>query len=164
MLIGVISDSHDNLPMLERGLAELDDRGVEMILHAGDLVAPFALKVILRTGLPLTAVLGNNDGERAGLSRMHEDIHEGPHRFKVADRTVLMAHQREVVQEARVGGEDLLIYGHDHSPDIVAGSPMIVNPGEMGGWLNGRCTGAIVDLSKMTGELLEFGRQETPLT
>lgn len=163
MLAGVISDTHDNLPVLDRGLTMLEDRGVEVLLHAGDLVAPFALKVILRRGLPLIGVFGNNDGERDGLSKMHDRLYEGPHRFELGGRTVLMAHEEEVMEKARNGDEDLVIYGHDHAPDIVAGSTLSVNPGEMGGWLRGRCTGAIVDLSDMTAELVEFGRQETPL-
>ena len=163
MLVGVISDTHDNLPVIARGLDMLQERGVKTILHAGDLVAPFAMKVLLRAGLPLVAVLGNNDGERAGLKKMHAKLYEGAHRFEVDGRHVLMAHEEAVVEESIQGDEDLVIYGHDHSANILDGSPLRVNPGEMGGWLTGRCTGAIVDTTRMTAELVEFGRQETPL-
>jgi hypothetical protein len=163
MLVGIIADTHDNLPVIDRGLGVLEERGVQVLLHAGDVVAPFALKVILRRGLPLIAVFGNNDGEREGLSRMHEKIYEGAHRFELADRTVLMAHEEKVLVEAMQGDEDLVIHAHDHSADIVAGPPLRINPGEMGGWLTGHCTGAIVDMKDMTAELIEFGRQETPL-
>lgn len=163
MLVGIISDTHDNLPVIDRGLDLLEERGVQTLLHAGDLVAPFALKLILRKGLPLVGVFGNNDGERVGLGRMHDKLYEGPHRFELDGRTVLMAHEQEVLMEARQGNEDLLICGHDHNADIVAGTPLRINPGEMGGWLTGCCTGAIVDTHDMTAELIEFGRQETPL-
>lgn len=163
MLVGIVSDSHDNLSQIETGLSVFEERGVETILHAGDFVAPFALKVFLRCGLPFIGVFGNNDGERDGLSRMHDNLFEGPHRFEIADRLVLMGHAEEAVGKARRGDEDLVIYGHDHTPDIVAGSTLRVNPGEMGGWLTGKSTGAIVDLREMTAELVDFGRQETPL-
>lgn len=164
MLVGIIADTHDNLPVIDRGLDLLEESGVQVLLHAGDLVAPFSLKLILRKGLPLIGVFGNNDGERVGLGRMHGKLYEEPHRFELDGRTVLMAHEEDVLIEATRGEEDLLIHAHDHSADIVAGPPLRVNPGEMGGWLTGRCTGAIVDTHDMTAELIEFGRQETPLS
>ena len=41
MLVGVISDSHDNLPNLRQALAGLAERGVKTIFHCGDLISPF---------------------------------------------------------------------------------------------------------------------------
>jgi hypothetical protein len=33
---------------------------------------------------------------------------------------------------------DVIIYGHTHEVDIRIGSPLIINPGEAGGWLKGK--------------------------
>ena len=47
MLIGVISDTHDRLPMIDAALALFARNRVEAIIHSGDFVAPFAVKRLL---------------------------------------------------------------------------------------------------------------------
>jgi len=42
LLLGIISDSHDNLPKIESAVARLNNLGVDLVLHAGDYCAPFA--------------------------------------------------------------------------------------------------------------------------
>jgi hypothetical protein len=160
MLIGILADTHDNLPMIERALTELKARKVEVLLHAGDYVAPFALKRVLASELPLVGVFGNNDGERRGLGKLSEDIHLGPYRFELEGRTIVMAHEPDVLKDALGDGDDLGVCGHTHEPQISIGPPLVVNPGEVGGWLTGRSTGAVVDLKTMCAELLEFAGHE----
>jgi len=157
--IGVIADTHDNLPMLERALTVLKRRGVEMLLHAGDYVAPFSLKAILASELPMVGVFGNNDGERAGLSRLSESLHKGPYRFELDGRTIIMAHEPAVLDGALRPGDELAVCAHTHEVQISEGPPLRVNPGEVGGWLTGRCTGAVVELKSLTAEVVEFGTQ-----
>ncbi len=162
MRVGVLADTHDNLLMIDRATAALRARGVEMILHAGDFVSPFALKLLLQAGIPLIGVFGNNDGEKDGLSKLTSEIFEAPHRFELAGKSVVLAHEREALAEAIEAGDDLAVCGHSHRPEISAGRPLTVNPGETSGWLTGRPTGAIVDLKDMSAEIVEFGRQERP--
>jgi predicted phosphodiesterase len=40
MLIGLISDTHDNLPMIEKAVKKLNEENVALVLHAGDYVLP----------------------------------------------------------------------------------------------------------------------------
>ena len=44
MRIGVMSDSHDNLPMIRKAIRLFTDENAEAVLHAGDFIAPFAVK------------------------------------------------------------------------------------------------------------------------
>ena len=48
MKIGVMSDSHDNLPAIRRALARFEAEGAEAVIHAGDFVAPFSIKELLK--------------------------------------------------------------------------------------------------------------------
>jgi tRNA U55 pseudouridine synthase TruB len=48
------------------------------------------------------------------------------------------------------------------SAEISVGPPLVVNPGETCGWLSGRSTGVIVELTDLSAELIEFVRQEIP--
>lgn len=43
MIIGLISDTHDNLPMVEKAVKKLNQENVALVLHAGDYVAPFVI-------------------------------------------------------------------------------------------------------------------------
>lgn len=64
MKIGIMSDIHGNLPALEAVLADMEQKGVERIFCAGDLVdyGPYpedVVKLIRARGIP--CVLGNHD-------------------------------------------------------------------------------------------------------
>ncbi len=161
MLVGVISDTHDNLPKIAAATELFGRRGVEMLLHAGDYVAPFALKLLLKPGLRLIGVFGNNDGERRGLSKVCATLYEPPHRFDLGGRTVVLAHGPDVLGAAAADGADLVVHGHTHEAFVREGPPLIVNPGEAGGWLSGRCTVALVELDTMQAEIADLGPQET---
>ena len=114
MLIGVVSDSHDNVPAIAAAVKALRARGVEHLLHAGDVVAPFAAKAWREFQGPITAVYGNNDGERAGLARVLTDIHEPPHSLTLAGRRIVLAHDENALAETVAAEADLVVIGHTH--------------------------------------------------
>jgi len=161
MLLGVISDTHDNLPMVERAAHLFAERRVDAVLHAGDFVAPFALKALLRSGLPVRGVFGNNDGERAGLAKLCRDLYESPHRFELGGRSVVLAHDPQDLVGPACDGVDVAISGHTHRVRLEQGTCLALNPGEAGGWLTGRCTIAVVDLDALSAEIIELGPQST---
>ncbi len=159
MLIGVISDSHDNLPMTEKAVKVLRDAGADMLLHCGDFISPFTLDVLTEASVPLVGVFGNNDGEKTGLTGKYPNIYEGPHRFQLQGRSIVMAHDPEILQKELSCNDDIGLCGHTHEAEIKKGPPLLVNPGETGGWLTGRCSTALVDLQELCVELIELGYQ-----
>jgi len=161
MLIGVLSDTHDNLPKVQRALEIFKARGAEALLHAGDFVAPFTVRLMLKAGLPVVAVFDNNNGEHDGLKKLCPTIHDAPHVFQLDGRTIVLAHERESVEGEATAGADLVIYGHNHIMKVENGPPVLLNPGECGGWLSGKSTAALVDLSDMRVEIIDLGPQET---
>lgn len=64
MLVGVVSDTHDSIDLAQSAMDGFDDRGVDAIVHCGDVVAPFTAAVF-EGGPEFHAVRGNNDGEWA---------------------------------------------------------------------------------------------------
>ena len=162
MLIGVLSDTHDNLPMIGRATKVFQERGAELLVHAGDVVSPFALKLLLNAGLPLVGVFGNVDGEREGLRKLNADIFDGPHRFELAGRRIVVAHKGEALKGVAGSEDDLAICGHTHRAQIHQGPPLTVNPGEACGWVHGLATAAIVNLEDMNAEIVNLGKQEGP--
>ena len=43
MKIGVLSDTHDHIPKIKRAVEIFNEEKVDLVLHSGDIVAPFSL-------------------------------------------------------------------------------------------------------------------------
>ena len=63
MQVGIFSDSHDNIPKIRKAISIFNERQVNLTIHAGDLVAPFAAKELKQLQMKYVVVFGNNDGE-----------------------------------------------------------------------------------------------------
>ena len=74
MNIGIISDTHDDLPSLKSAIRKFNERKVKYVVHAGDYVFPGVVKEFKNLDGKLIGVLGNNDGEKLGLSKNFQEI------------------------------------------------------------------------------------------
>lgn len=157
MLLGVVSDSHDRLPAIIAAITLFQQRGVDAVLHAGDFVAPFAARALLRWTGPLHVVYGNNDGERPGLRAVLPQLQDGPLWLDLGGRRVLMHHFIDWCVQADRDRADIVISGHTHETvNERAGRQLLLNPGECCGWLTGRCTAAILDTDGPSAEIIEL--------
>ena len=163
MILGIITDTHDNMNRIPDGVAVLYEHSPDLIVHAGDFISPFTARCfepVREQGIPFLGIFGNNDGERFFLRKMYDHIgpiHEDPHPFSLGDRRILVTHKELLVDAlAASGSYDVVIYGHTHKIDVRTDPCLIVNPGEGGGWLTGKCTLAIVDLSTLQAQIIEF--------
>ena len=118
MKIGVMSDSHDNLPLIRRALERFEAEGVECLIHAGDFVAPFAVKEILKFKGAAHGCFGNNDGEKAGIRKLWPAVAYPPCELRLGGRRILLTHDEaslarvpELLRRAEV-----VIVGHTHKP------------------------------------------------
>jgi putative phosphoesterase len=64
MKLGIVSDTHDNLDVVEAAVDVFDGR-VETVIHCGDVISPFATAPFETGDFEFYAVRGNNDGEWA---------------------------------------------------------------------------------------------------
>jgi putative phosphoesterase len=62
MLVGIVSDTHDNGDVVEQAVKTFEDAGVAAVIHCGDFVAPFSATPF-DSDFDFYAVRGNNDGE-----------------------------------------------------------------------------------------------------
>jgi len=162
MKIGVIADSHDRLPTLRRALALFKRLKVEAVIHVGDFVAPFAAKMLVgpeapsAKSAPLYCVYGNNDGERAGLKKVLPQVVDGPLRIELGGRTIVLHHFIDWLKPGDMTGADVVITGHTH--EVVQeqrGGMLLLNPGECCGWVNDRCTVALLETESLAAEIVE---------
>jgi len=160
MKLGIMSDSHDHVPMIEKACRVFNDERVDLVIHAGDYVAPFALsplKQILKCDY--VGVFGNNDGERVGLQQVADGrLRPSPTELELEGWKVLVAHEMPILEALIAGGwYDLIVYGHNHQPEIRrVGSTLAVNPGECGGWLRGRRTVAVATMDPLEARIIEL--------
>jgi putative phosphoesterase len=159
-IVGIISDTHDNRAAIRQAVEIFNRRGVSLVIHGGDLVAPFTALDFKVLNCPMEMVFGNNDGEKIGLSASFKEIGNllpGPRTFSVLGKKFLLMHEPGCLNEV-VGNDsvDVIIYGHTHEVDIRKGPPVIINPGEAGGWLKDKCTIALLKLETMDVEVIEL--------
>ena len=156
MKIGVMSDSHDNLPNIRKALELLKASGAEALIHTGDIVAPFSVKEILKFDGPVYGVFGNNDGEIAGIKKLWKSVNFGPFLFELGGLRILAAHDEADLERAEYARVDVRIFGHSHKVEVREGRPLTINAGEAGGWVTGRATCAIIDTEGPSARILEI--------
>ena len=64
MKVGIVSDTHDNVDVIESAVSVFETEAVEAVVHCGDVIAPFAASAF-DGDFEFYAVRGNNDGEWA---------------------------------------------------------------------------------------------------
>ncbi len=165
MLVGAISDTHDNLPQVVKAIQYLNDQKVGLVLHAGDYVAGFVIPKFKQLNCRLIGVFGNNDGDHELLKiRFSEttncEIHERfaqveAEGFRIA---LLHGHETELVDAIINSGYfDAVIYGHSHNCGIeLRGKTIAINPGEVCGYLTGKSTLALLDTVKREAKIIEL--------
>jgi uncharacterized protein len=153
MKMGILSDSHDNLPAISKAVALFNDAEVHLVVHAGDLVSPFVSIPLRNLRVEFTAVFGNNDGERLGLYNIFKGrIQRPPHEFQFGGKKILLMHEPDNLDLlADTGHYDAIIYGHTHVPDVRKKRTLVINPGECGGWVKGKRTVGLWNLT--TGDV-----------
>ena len=163
MMIGLMADSHDRVPAIRELLERMIERGVGMVLHAGDYCSPFSLAPFLELNIPFAGVFGRNDGDREGLKAFAAkgvgiELYESPHSLEVGERRILLVHDLGEVAERSLESHEFIVHGFTHSPGIreLDTGAIIVNPGEACGWLFGTPAAAVLDLETKTIDFISL--------
>jgi putative phosphoesterase len=122
-VIGVISDTHGLLrPEAVEAL-----RGVELILHAGDVGSPEVLDA-LKGIAPVVAVRGNNDKGAWAAELPALEVAE------VGVVFIYMIHDvKEIDLSPAAAGFQVVVSGHSHKPSVEERKGVLyVNPGSAG--------------------------------
>ncbi|MDR0373877.1 MAG: metallophosphoesterase [Nitrososphaerota archaeon] len=165
MLIGAISDSHDNLPLIERAVQTLNSQNIAFVLHAGDYIAPFTIAKFKMLNCPLIGVFGNNDGDHELLKKRFSEtknctIHNRFTQITVENFRIGLLHGDETeLLTALINSNyfDFVIHGHSHLQGIVrSGKTLSINPGELCGYITGKPTIALIDTTKKEAKIIEL--------
>jgi hypothetical protein len=158
MQVGIVSDTHDNLDVVERAVDLFVDRA-DVVVHCGDIVAPFAARPFEGEDFEFYAVRGNNDGEWALKELIDEfGVYLGEMgELVLGDRHVAVYHgTSEAIVGALLdcGHYDYVFRGHTHERRHEDNDGTVhVNPGGIPTSADGGEPPAGVVLDTDTGEV-----------
>jgi uncharacterized protein len=162
VLVGLIADTHDRVPAIAELLALMVERGVGLVLHAGDHCAPFSLQPFLDMNVALAGIFGRNDGDHEGLRAiagkgMGMELYESPHSLELSGQRLLIVHDLGDVATRSIEGHSIVVHGFTHREEMkTRGDTLIVNPGEGCGWLHGAPSAAVLDLDTKEVQFLKL--------
>lgn len=165
MLVGLIADTHDCLPMVEKAIKKLNNEGVSLVLHAGDYVAPFVIPKFKELKAKLIGVFGNNDGDRELLKKRFSECEGFEIRGSFAEiivdnvKIALLHGSEEELLKALIHSEsfNIIVHGHTHKAEVYSkGKTLVVNPGEVCGYLTGKSTIAILNTEKREAKIIQL--------
>jgi putative phosphoesterase len=168
LLIGIMSDTHDNLPLIDKAVKKLQEEKAELVLHAGDYTSPFVVPHFKPFKGKFIGVFGNNDGDHEFLRRRFTE-------FGLEIRGYFAEVKVDSVRIALLhGGEpgppgpsellkslmesdcfDVLVYGHVHDAKAYKkGRMLIINPGEVCGYLSRKPSVAVLNTKTLEVKII----------
>lgn len=173
MKICVISDSHDNRHLMAAAVEAAKEQGAEAVIHCGDVVAPTTLKSLLKFGLPVHVIYGNNTGDLFAMSKLATEsgslirFYGQDAGINLCGRNIFIVHYPHYARALATTGEwDVVCCGHDHNASIhtvqtiKGGHTWYVNPGTVGG-VGAPATYVLGDLATMQFEIFDVPPEES---
>jgi len=137
MIVGILSDTHDNIGLFREAIMLFEECGVELILDAGDIINP---TIYDEVGFRTKAVLGNHDDPYRFESYINAkgfsiDFYEGIHEFGIDGINIAMYHgdlPYQIIPLVNCQKYDLVVTGHNHLPSLKQrGKTLHLNPGHL---------------------------------
>jgi len=162
MIVGIIADTHDRLPLVDKAVKRLNEEKVELVLHAGDYIAPFVVPHFKPLKADLIGVFGNNDGDKELLKKRFSELGaEIRGRFAeviVEGLRIAMLHGDEegLLQSLiHVESHDVIVHGHTHEAKTYRkGQTLVINPGETCGYLTEKPTIATLNTQTLDVKII----------
>lgn len=150
MLIGLISDTHDHVPHIQKAVEIFREKAVEFVIHAGDYCSPFTIPYF--KNLNLKGIFGNNDGDKFLLvSKFQEagaEINGEFMKLEIDGLKIAVYHGTypDITEALNLCGKyDVVISGHTHETvQKKVGETLVINPGTAHGF-EGKATIAILN-------------------
>jgi putative phosphoesterase len=163
MRIGILGDTHDHLPNVRHAVGLLSNKADGLFLHTGDFISPFVIPALAGLEGTVIGVYGNNDGDRDLLRTRCADTGnvriEGNFFEMDCDGiriALLHGHEKTLLADLIESGLfDLVVHGHTHRASISSrGKTLVINPGEVCGYLTSAPTCALYDTRSREGVIL----------
>lgn len=159
MKLAIISDSHDNVPNIEKFLNWAKQEKVETIIHCGDIAAPIMVKEYFAKFKGKVFLVFGNVADRELLPKICAQLKNVKlfgDQGEIDWRGIKIAfcHFPEQARElAQSGKYNFVFFGHTHKPGLEKiGNCFLVNPGTLAGLFQ-RASFAVYDHKNQKLEL-----------
>lgn len=141
MKIAIMSDSHDSVDNIKTAVKLAVKAEVSAIIHCGDFVAPFSLKLFGKPGIPVYGVFGNNDGDKVKMTEYSRTILQNVKLFnefgevELGGKKIAFTHYFKIANIlSKTNSYDLVCFGHSHTWYCKEeNNTLLLNPGEIMG-------------------------------
>ncbi len=156
MLVGVVSDTHNNIKNIENIINIFNKEKVNLVIHTGDISKAKTLRLFSYLNCPMTGVFGNNDRTEEGLKEVcyeyNFNFQEPPLSLSLEGKEIAVFHEPELIDSYIKEHVDvqLIVHGHTHRyREETLNNIIIFNPGESAGSLKGKNALGIIDISNL---------------
>ena len=163
MLIGVVSDTHNNLKNIDQIISLFNDKEIELVIHTGDIANANSLDKFSKLNADLIGVYGNNDRNEVGLKdiaiKNNFQFQEPPKLLTLFDRNIAIFHEPDSINDflAHNKNIDIILHGHTHRyRNEIEKDVLFFNPGESAGMQIGMNAIGLVDLKKLEAKRIFF--------
>ena len=163
MLLGVVSDTHNNSKNIDTIISLFNKKNVNLVIHTGDITNAKSLKKFSKLNCNLIGVYGNNDRNEKGLSEVARDynfdFNDPPLRVTKHNKSIAIFHEPDSIDDYLSNNHDIdiILHGHTHRfREEKIGNTLIFNPGESAGFREGKNAIGIINLQDLSSERIFF--------
>lgn len=160
MKFAIISDSHDNIPNIDKAVAYLKQQNITFMIHCGDIAGGEVAKYLANQfGGEIHAITGNvtasPENIRQKTAGLNFTLHDETGEVEFDGKKIAFNHYPPEAEKLAKGGKyDLVFYGHDHKPwEKMVGKTKLLNPGTLAGLFQ-KATFAIYDTATDKAQLI----------
>ena len=155
MKLAIISDTHDNLAILEKAVNWMKENNIEEIIHCGDICSPDTLQWLAKNfacvkprgdRAPLRGkihvVFGNADNNQDAIRKTANEnpniiLYDQSGEIKIGNIKISFCHFPKLARElASTGRYNFVFYGHTHQPwEEELNGCRLINPGNLSNML-----------------------------
>ena len=170
MLIGIISDTHDNARNLLKAVELFNKKKVGLVIHCGDWVSPFMPDFCNKLRCKIISVFGNNEGDIFRFLKRHEknkwniEFERECIEINIDGKKIAAyhGHSKPLLQSLIKSQDyDAVFSGHNHKASVEKkGKTLHVNPGSISGVceskLSDEITVAVYDTKTNNAEIISL--------
>ncbi len=156
MLIGVVSDTHNNSKNIEQIIRLFNKELVDLVVHTGDITSASSIAKFSKLNCGLVGVFGNNDRYEKGLKEeIKENLFEfddPPKLIELDGKLIAIFHEPDGIESFIEANQDIdiVLHGHTHRyRKEFINNILLFNPGESAGIMKGSNAIATINLNNL---------------
>lgn len=134
-MIGIISDTHDNVLNIRKAVKVFQEKNVDFVIHLGDIISPTSTAFF--KGVKVKFIKGNCDGDLEMIKKKAEEIGSeflgNSVELAIKGRKLVGVHGDNALILNKLinsGKYAYVLHGHTHiKRDEVIGNTRVINPG-----------------------------------